>query len=136
MWRSTKNSFPPRLAVALCLKVSWSWKVGTLHGVWEHYFSSESLFPAVKQNICFLMNGSVSCEFVFCLLLSSGHFCATDSYGWLPNRILVIAHTPTLARLAGCSDFALDVSMEPESSPLSRILMVFWRQDFYSKGGL
>ena len=105
-----------------------TWWVETLLFLWK-------LFPAVKQNICFLMNGSVSCEFVFCLLLSSGHFCATDSYGWLPNQILVIAPTPTPARLAGCSDFALDVSMEPESSPFSRILMAFWRQDFYSKGG-
>ena len=107
-----------------------------LHGGWEHFFSYESLSPAVKQNICLLMNGSVSYEFVFCLLLSSGHFYAIDSHGWLPNQILVSAPTPTPPRLAAYSDFVLDVSMEPESSPFSRILMVFWRQDFYSKGGL
>lgn len=67
-----------------------TWWVETLLFLWK-------LFPAVKQNICFLMNGSASCEFVFCLLLSSGHFCATDSYGWLLNQILVIAPTPTPA---------------------------------------
>ena len=132
-WRSTKNSLPPLLAIVLCLIGIWSWKVGTLYGGQEHFFPYKSLSPAVNQNISCLMNVSVSCEFVFCLTVTAVWSLLCHWQLWLLNQILVIAPRSTPARLSACSAFALNASMEPESSPLSSNTSVFWRQDFHSK---